>query len=95
MEKEYISKYQNVNIGGEPVARMPIVMGVFVAISGLCFILNILLVKSDRINKRKEFISTDFYQNFKDDLEKYGLSYSVDKSFCIKYKFNFIRCIIT
>ena len=25
--------------------------------------------KSDRINKRKEFISTDFYQDFKDDLE--------------------------
>ena len=50
--------------------------------------------KSDRINKRKEFISTDFYQDFKDDLEKYGLSYSVDKSFRIKYKFNFIRYII-
>lgn len=49
---ELLGKYQNVNIGGEPVARMPIVMGVFVAISGLCFILNILLVKSDRINKR-------------------------------------------
>lgn len=34
--------------------------------------------KSDRINKRKEFISADFYQDFKDDLEKYGLSYSID-----------------
>lgn len=34
--------------------------------------------KFDRINKRKEFLLSDFYQEFKNDLEKYGLSYSVD-----------------
>ena len=34
--------------------------------------------KSDRINNRKQYKPLDLYQEFKNDLEKYGLSYSVD-----------------